>query len=153
MGSTGSVSLESWGRDHWSTLLYLDHVVVDRGGRPDRAKMRCDPDLHPGLVSPHHTRFTKKYPTKLKDGEHLKDHDDWDCVEDLEAAGLLEWQGTGINPVIHITTVGHKVIAEAREHRVEHKGCDNFTPSIPLIMAGKLLAQEKDLGIGQYRHR
>ena len=119
--------------------------------------MRCDPELHPGLAAPHHTMFAnmgkKKYPTKLKHGVELHDHDDWDCVDDLEAAGFLEWRGTGTNPVIHITAVGHKVIAEAREHRVEHKSCDNFTPSYPLISVGSLLAQEKELGIGQHRHR
>lgn len=153
MGTTDFVLLENWGRDHWSTLLYLDHVVQNVDGVPDRRKMRCDPDLHPGLAHAHSTLFPKRYPTKLKAGKVLHGHDDWDCVEDLEAAGLLEWQGTGINPVIVMTTVGHKVVAEAREHRVEHKSCDNFTPSIPLIMAGKLLAKEKELGIGAYRHR
>ena len=52
----------------------------------------------------------KKYPTRLTGGEELPDHDDWDCCEDLEEAGLLKTEGSGINPVYGLTDLGWEVL-------------------------------------------
>jgi hypothetical protein len=45
----------------------------------------------------------KKYPTRLRNDVELSDHDDWDCLDDAEAAGLIESAGTGINPTYKLT--------------------------------------------------
>lgn len=111
----GAVEHERWGKDHWSTYAYLGAIIVNHGGRPDLSRMRCDPDLHPGL---HYSRLlggsTRKYPTRLKRNEDgtpslHEDHDDWSCVEDFESAGLVVWGGSGINPVFRFTDHGWKV--------------------------------------------
>lgn len=113
------VPMKSWAKDHWSTLAYLETIVVDNRGVPSRDTMRCDPDRHPGLVGPRIAMmsYRKKYPTRLKDGKQRRDHDDWDCVDDMEAAGLIEIHGTGIHPVVKLTREGEKMAAKLRAHK------------------------------------
>lgn len=81
-----------WGKDHWTTLGYLETRCVDHGGRLLRDHMRTDTRRHPLLVGDTQRRVDfgpEKYPTRLFGGAALPDHDDWDCLEDLEAAGLI----------------------------------------------------------------
>ncbi len=93
------------GRDHASTLLYLQTVEAS----------------HNGVVKNHnngeHLRWKlRKYPfawespddgTRLWDGSVIGNHDDYDCLEDLEAIGLLVNVGTGFQPVVHLTKRGY----------------------------------------------
>lgn len=44
-------------------------------------------------------------------------HDDWDCIEDLVAAGLVEWHGTGAQPVFRLTPEGERVAGLLRAHK------------------------------------
>lgn len=107
-----SVSIEKFGKDHWSTFGYVACRVVSHDGIPDRAHMRCDHDQHPGLYFSHGL-VPQKYPTILKGGDELKDHDDYDCVDDLEAAGLVSTHGTGVHPIWKLTDLGwefHKAL-------------------------------------------
>lgn len=94
-----------WGKDHWSTFAYVETRIVDYAGMLDHDHMRTDADRHPLLMSAKRRALTAnltgpKYPTKLKatavpdaDGHYsmvaLPDHDDYDCLEDAIAAGLL----------------------------------------------------------------
>jgi len=57
--------------------------------------MRCEAQRHPLLLSSRmsHVANNGPYPTRLRDGVELQDHDDWDCLADCVAAGLLEMQG------------------------------------------------------------
>lgn len=87
------VPMRYWGKDHWSTLMYLEHRAVDKGGVIDKRQMRCDPRLHRELANV--SMMGKlvdgsKYPTRLRDGETIAPHDNWSCVEDLVAYGLVE---------------------------------------------------------------
>ena len=66
-----------WGKDHWSTLAFLETAAVDNKGLVQNAHMRAHPRLHPKYA---HTGSTGEYPTRLKDGFELKDHDDWSCM-------------------------------------------------------------------------
>ena len=118
-----TVPVEKFGKDHWSVLAYLECCAVDNKGRLDVRRMRCDADRHPGLVNGLLDSVQQKYPTILAEGEELIDHDDWDCVDDLEAAGFVEQLGTGINPVVKMTELGLKVIAAIRAHKA---GGGNF---------------------------
>lgn len=68
--------------------------------------MRCNPETHPLLALSQHLSWTPQYSTRLrgyfefeprKDVEQafsanvqVRGHDDWDCLNDLEAAGYLE---------------------------------------------------------------
>jgi len=47
----------------------------------------------------------------------LLDHDDIDCMDDLEDAGVIKNIGSGIHPVIRFTEFGHAVANRLREHK------------------------------------
>lgn len=108
-----------WAKDHWSVLAYIETRIVDHEGRLDNAHMRCSLARHPQFVSADpmgDVRDGARYPTRLLDGE-LAEHDDWDCVDDLVSAGLLEWNGTGITPIFALTPRGRLVAHKLREHK------------------------------------
>jgi len=119
------VPMEYWGKDHWSTFAYIETRIVDHKGRPCSHHMRNDPDRHPAFGNAYDKMdipTREKYPTRLSiwngdkcEFHELKDHDDWDCIEDAEKIGLLENKGTGINPVYRLTEYGKQVAAELRQ--------------------------------------
>jgi hypothetical protein len=51
--------------------------------------------------------------------QQLPDHDDIDCLEDLEAAGIIKNTGSGLNPLIRFTKFGHAVANRLRNHKRE----------------------------------
>lgn len=115
---------DQFGKDHWSTFVYVETLCVDNRGIPDLRRMRCDPKRHPLLA---HASMMGlpfdggKYPTRLKGGVELRDHDDWDCAADLEAAGLIENIGSGMNPVFRMTTEGNRIASLIRVFK-QHGG-------------------------------
>ena len=129
-----TVEVEKFGKDHWSTLAYVECCAVDDKGALDNRHMRCDADRHPGLVNPM-LDSVQKYPTILAGGEELPDHDDWDCLDDLEAAGFIEQRGTGIHPVIKMTEAGNKVAASLRHHKSQGGNFSGFQWPLKLYVA------------------
>lgn len=119
------VTLATFGRDHWSTFAYIETCVVDNSGVVDRARMRCSAKRHPHLGA-FNGLDGNAYPTRLKDGSLLSNHDDWDCVDDLAAHGLLENVGTGANPVFKLTDEGRRVAAAYRAHMAADGRSGNF---------------------------
>lgn len=95
------VPIERWGKDHWTTLLYVETRVVDHHGWVAGQHMRTNMARHPRfdgwmredgrVVRPtvHSPGDGSQYPTRLRDDEELTDHDDWDCLHDMREAGLL----------------------------------------------------------------
>jgi len=114
------VPMALWGKDHFSTLAYLECRTVDHKGVPAKQHMRTDADRHPGLAfrifEDEHGNETK-YPTRLTCGVDLADHDDWDAMYDAEAVGLIEVGGTGLYPVVKLTEQGELVCAALRAHK------------------------------------
>lgn len=83
----GPIAPERWGRDHWSTLLYVDTRIVDHHGL--LSALRQDSHLGPKGRDPH-MRMDHKYPTRLMNPEmELRGHTDYDCLADAIAAGYL----------------------------------------------------------------
>lgn len=124
------VTIERFGKDHWSTFGYLASCVVGNEGHINRDKMRTDHDLHPGLAGAYCKAFgTKscKYPTRLRGGE-LQDHDDWSCFEDLQEAGLVNWEGTGINPTVSLTPQGWEMARKLSEFKAAGGNFGDFQP-------------------------
>ena len=76
-----------WGKDHWSTLAYVECRAVDNGGA-----------LNPQHMRGHLGRRPEQYPTRLRDGIDLEGHDDYDCVADAVEAGFLEAAGKHGSP-------------------------------------------------------
>ena len=108
-----------WGKDHWSAFAYVECRCVDNRGTLHRPHLRVDADRNPQMADATTQAACrgKKYPTRLKGGELLQDHDDWDCILDLEAEGLVEIHGTGIHPVLKMTPKGSELAGLLREHR------------------------------------
>lgn len=110
-------TMEQWGKDHWSLLAYVECCAVEKRGILARSKMRCNESQRPLL----HSRrvcstWESKYSTRLKDGNTIEGHDDWDCLEDLESAGFLEIISLS-NPRVSLTDKGFEAAAALRKHK------------------------------------
>ena len=103
-----------WGRDHWSTLLYIETRAVAYRGGIDRRHLRINGARHPGLA---HVRGDFVHPTRLRAGRIEPEHDDWDCVEDMVAAEMVEIGGTGLSPIMRLTDFGWQVASRLRRDR------------------------------------
>lgn len=130
------VHFSRWGKDHWSTLAYVECVAVDDGGVIDNRRMRTNPRLHRTLVGVTFGEMQdgSRYPTILKDGEMNK-HDDWSCLEDMAAFGLLDMYCRTVKhgevfgcdeAKIELTELGQLVAAELREHKARGGVFGNF---------------------------
>jgi hypothetical protein len=123
------VVIDKFGKDHWATFAYIETRTVDYLGVLEHDHMRCNEIRHPlmanagkrGLVvggtpgSAYATRLKKT--TRVSgqwESEELFDHDDYDCVNDLIAAGLLEVTMPGVN--------GDGVYVDARGRIIKYEG-------------------------------
>lgn len=96
------IPMEKWGRDHKTTLLYAETRAVDHHGRLDRN-------------DPHMRQDGETYPTKLADGAIVAGHDDYDCLADAQAAGLLLYGGS----LVVFTDAGWAYVHALRRQRAE----------------------------------
>jgi hypothetical protein len=103
-----------FGADHWSTFAYVETRAVDHKGLLDHDRMRCHAGRHPVML--HAKRRVSgapgdgsEYPTRIKASAtpdpdrrygvtEVPDHDDYDCLDDLIAAGLLEAKMPAADP-------------------------------------------------------
>lgn len=126
------VPVERWGSDHWSTFAYVETRIVDHDGFLDGRHMRG------------HTAGWERYPTRLKDGE-LSGHNDFDCVDDAIAAGLLipagkseglaritkrnaEGEIVAMTHRYQLTSKGSVVAAKLRTHKGNGGNWGDFDP-------------------------
>lgn len=129
--------IEKFGKDHWSLLAYVEHCCVngrDGFGEIDRRRVRCNPTAHPTLVGiySNDVQWKLNYSTRLAGffdfdersdtekaiaaGLQLRDHDDWDCLDDLEAAGYVEVFSL-VNGFVKMTKNGLGIAAKLRAHK------------------------------------
>jgi hypothetical protein len=108
------VPMTLFGTDHWSTFAYVETRTVDHNGLLNHDQMRCHANRHPAMlaaktpVSPpggdgsRYPTRTKASPTVGADGTYgvteVPEHDDYDCLDDLIAAGLLEAKMPAADP-------------------------------------------------------
>lgn len=97
----GFVPESLWGKDHRTTLLYAEVRAVDYRGKLDPRHMRED-----GV----------KYPTYLKDGVQLSQHNDWDCLDDAQHEGLILVRNRS---EVELTDKGWEYIGKLRRARAE----------------------------------
>ena len=116
-----SIPIDQWGRDHWSAFAYIEAICVERGYCvPDRRKIQTNHNRHPHLAYYHDKELDgAQYGIRLKGGVTLPgpDYDEWDCLDDMEEAGLMVDVGTGINPAYRMTEKGCDVAAQLRKHK------------------------------------
>lgn len=143
---------EFWGRDHKSTMLYIETRVVDHGGWVAPLHMRTDLARHP-LFAEARSSFPMQasggqYPTRLNNGQVQENHDDWDCVLDAWAEGLVDvkspdkayWdvapgargpiRGKAQRVVVGLTDAGWAYCADLRRSKGERHYMTN-RPQVP----------------------
>lgn len=125
-----------FGKDHWSLLAYVETCCVDGQngiGTLDKRRMRCNEHTHPllkGGYAP--TGWKPSYGTRLAGffefadradtekavaaGLQMLGHDDWDCLDDLQAAGYVDIL-TLANGAVRVLPLGIRVAAMLREHK------------------------------------
>lgn len=130
-----STPVAKYGKDHWSLLAYVENCCVNGQegiGEIDRRRVRCNPNTRPMLAGVQNPQWKLNYSTRLADlfdfedrtdpekaiaaGLQLRDHDDWDCLEDLEAAGYVEVLSL-VNGFVKMTENGCGVTAKLRAHK------------------------------------
>ncbi len=124
------VDIGRWGKDHWSTLAYLECRAVDNKGMINNLQMRCDSRLHRHFAHVETMGMTDggKYPTLLQGGIKLEKHDDWSCLEDMVEENLLkvEFRGNAKFPNeifgnmearVELTDLGKQVSGMLRTHK------------------------------------
>lgn len=147
--------IDQWGKDHWSTLAYIESRCVDHEGVLKNAHMRTNASRHllfmaRDFASP---GDGSRYPTIYKGGE-MADHDDWDCLYDMVQTGLLTivrpkddalWdvpvgsrgpikyrdrlQTKELKVKVKLTTLGSQVAGELRAHKAKQRNYQEFSPS------------------------
>ena len=135
------IPIERWGRDHWNTLAYLETRAVDHGGKIRNANMRTNARLHRHFVGTEFGNVVQDgsaYPTRIKEGV-IQKHDDWSCLEDMIAAGLVRswfWVARhgkmfgDCDARVEFTERGLQVAAELRAHKANGGAFGNFNPTL-----------------------
>lgn len=101
-----SIPEKAFGRDHWSILVYAETRAVDHGGALDiRHLRRNDGGEYP-------TRVAQGY-----DGEVPTGHNDFDCLDDLDDAGYLDFRRASL--LVALTDKGWQKAGELRRERAE----------------------------------
>lgn len=145
-----TVSIENWGKDHWSLLAYIEYRGVNHQGILDKMHLRIKnpmvanstdyplprPEWQPGWGTKLRGYF---HPNGDRDeSKMLPDHDDLDCIEDMEKAGLVENLGTGLNPACKLTKKGQQFANALSAHKQEGMSFAAFGEAIEKTL--------KDLG-------
>lgn len=126
------ITIEQFGKDHWSLLLYIETRIRDYEGVLDLCQIRIkNPIIRPGWKPEYGTRLFG-YWNKDKTTNsllRLHNHDDYDCLDDLEAEGLIKNIGTGLRPVCEITKKGTEISSQLLLHKQVGKNYSNFIPN------------------------
>jgi hypothetical protein len=121
------IDMKDFGKDHWSLFAYIETLCVDGKdglGVIDKRRVRCNENTHP-LLKTNNGFWQDNYGTRLKgyftdngkdESQLLKEHDDWDCLEDIDNAGLVEFI-TLTSGGVTMTEKGFKVADELRKHK------------------------------------
>lgn len=126
------LSGSDFGKDHWSLLAYVETLCVDSSkgvGEIDKRRVRANESTHPlhavnrSSVGKWNTDWgTRLSGYFLDKGVDLKrridEHDDWDCLNDLEEAGLINIISEA-NGFVKMTDKGMSVASRIREWKTK----------------------------------
>lgn len=153
------VSIEKWGRDHWSMLAYFRTVEVDKAG----FKVQFDPRMRQNRRN--WRTMLEKLPkgkfvvghamdvgtgTRLNDDTFVSGHDDWCCVQDFAKAGLLTCNPDGVDhhKKLHLSELGASLAASVEQYKADGGSFSTFkvhdvgTLTCELIRGGKIIAKK-----------
>ncbi len=139
------ITPDRFAKDHWSLLAYVETLCVDGKdgmGRIDKTRMRANPERHPlQALNEFAAPWKSAYSTRLAGytgfaqrddvaaataaGVMAEGHDDWDCLDDLQAAGLVEIFSLS-NGFVKLTKRGMQVVHQLREHKAQGGTFWNF---------------------------
>lgn len=126
------VPVEHFGKDHWSTLAFVETRCVDYKGVLDKDRMRCNLNRHAAFAGPVQRRslimdWQETWGTRLNDGSVLPEHDDWDCLIDLTKAGYIEIIDID-DATVKMTPTGLDVVQRLRIYRTGTGRYTGFQP-------------------------
>jgi sulfate adenylyltransferase subunit 1 (EFTu-like GTPase family) len=146
-----NIPMNLWGKDHWTTLAYIETVMVDCGGfqigrdarmKSNRRNFRvmaedCPKPKRVGGNAGMAIVMKLEHSTKLNDGSVIDNHDDWCCIQDMAEAGLLTLHQHEIEPgvVIHFSELGRDVANKLREHKASGGNFAAFRFDQPAVPA------------------
>jgi len=124
----GTVEMKDWGKDHWSMFAYVECRCVDYKGKLDYKHIRCNGAYHPEIPPEKIYAIGKwhdKYSTRIRGGEQIRGHDDWDCAVDLQTAGLIKIVSMA-DFQIKMTEPGWVALVLLRKHKASGGVFGNF---------------------------
>lgn len=152
------VPIAEWGQDHWSTFAYAETCAVDKPaagyqpytGKLNLDKLRRNPATHSEWIGKVHRMrgmvndWKPEYGTRLKGfhkdpSKRLSDHDDWNCLFDMQCEKLL----TVIDPrkgVIRFTDRGVVLAQHVRAYKIRG---GNFA-AFPYEFSPSMLIEHKE---------
>lgn len=128
------LSTKDFGKDHWSLLAYVETLCVDSGnkgiGLINKSRVRANEKTHRlnavnfSICGPWNPEWGTRLSGYFLDNNEvdlkrrLDDHDDWDCLNDLEDAGLVDVisEATG---AVKLTDKGIAVSGRLREWKAK----------------------------------
>ncbi len=116
--------IDQFSHHHWSLLAYIEARCVNQE-LIEPFRLRCSPKnkyLGGPMIRP---PWDPAYGTALRDGTILPDHDDWDCLDDLEENGFIVIEST-ISGIVKLTDLGIKTVHRIREHKIRGGEFSNF---------------------------
>lgn len=137
-----AIPVSEWDHDHWSTLAYIETRCVDADGVIDNDRMRCNWRRHRKLVGPRQLQSGADgaaHPTRLAAGVLCRKHDDWDCLNDMVAAGFVEIVDEedrrpaqafgGMRVTVRMTEAGMRAASDLRAHKASGGSFGTFAVS------------------------
>lgn len=141
------VSMSRWGKDHWSTLAYIETVMVNCEGFQVGSDPRMKANRRNFRVlaqeCPNPRRATRSAPslamvmrpehaTRLRDGTVMPNHDDWECLQDFAAEGLFAGAAQ-VEPkkTLQFSARGLALAADLRAYKAQGGQFANFEPTTP----------------------
>jgi hypothetical protein len=130
-----------FGRDHWTTLAYIESVMADCGGfqlgldprmRSNRRNFRVMSEVsRPKRAKNTSVAARPMSPddgSRLKDGQLVRGHDDWNCVDDFAAVGFFDCGpvALGAGKTLRFSALGKAVAARLRQHKQEGGQFEHF---------------------------
>jgi hypothetical protein len=131
------VPVKKFGKDHWSLFGYVECCCVDGSkgvGELDPRRIRIKTktgmlawkEQYGSRLSGFFDFAERSDPKKAEEaGLQLLNHDDLDCLDDLEEAGFVEVLSTA-NLFVKMTAKGSEVCGLLRAHKASGKNFSDF---------------------------